>query len=253
MQFVYEKNKKSHRYYIAFYRIQRKRTAFVVSVGLLFMKTYLIQDGEYYKIGRAFDVNKRLCNLTCSNIRLKIVSFGYADIEYDLHKIFEKKRIKREWFCLNDADVSFIINKFGNPNEDELEYKDFVIDFGEYKGRYLISMITEYEINYIKTLLLQENKCPFYRHWFDNHLRYINIIRPHKFYKDMSIINKEIISLEQSLNEKQKIELLIKIGSSLNLKTIKDYASSNKITYNGAKKCRKPVELFGVKFIIDNN
>jgi hypothetical protein len=38
----------------------------------------------------------------------------------------------------------------------------------------------------------------------------------------------------------------------LNLKTISKYANDNKLSYPGAKKCRKPIELFGVKFIIDN-
>lgn len=215
------------------------------------MKTYLIQDGEYYKIGKTFDVNKRLSDLICSNIRLRVVSFGYKDIEYKLHQIFDKKRIKREWFELDENDIQFIINEFGNPSEDELEYKDYVIDFGKYENRYLTSMVTEYEISYIKRLLFRENKCPFYRHWYENHLRYINIITPSKFYKNTDKLNKEIVSLEQSMDKNQKIELLKKLGRELNLTKVKDYAKSNNLSYNGAKKCRNPITLFGIKFISD--
>jgi hypothetical protein len=39
---------------------------------------------------------------------------------------------------------------------------------------------------------------------------------------------------------------------TLNLKTISDYAKENNLSYNGVKKCRENVEIFNVKFVIDN-
>jgi len=41
-------------------------------------------------------------------------------------------------------------------------------------------------------------------------------------------------------------------GAFLNLQTIADYARSQNISYNGAKHHRQVHQLFGVKFIIDN-
>jgi len=48
------------------------------------------------------------------------------------------------------------------------------------------------------------------------------------------------------------VQLIELVGGFLNLQTIPDYAKRNKISYNGAKKFRKVVEIFGVKFVVDN-
>ena len=48
------------------------------------------------------------------------------------------------------------------------------------------------------------------------------------------------------------VQLIELAGMYLNIKTIPDYAKDQKITYNGAKKRQEPTEIFGVKFIIDN-
>jgi hypothetical protein len=51
------------------------------------------------------------------------------------------------------------------------------------------------------------------------------------------------------------IELIKLCGDHLNLETIPDYAKRNNISYPGAckdSKYRKNIELFNVKFIIDN-
>jgi hypothetical protein len=41
-------------------------------------------------------------------------------------------------------------------------------------------------------------------------------------------------------------------GKYLNLQTISNYAKNNGKSYNGVKKFRQKINLFGVKFIIDN-
>ena len=48
------------------------------------------------------------------------------------------------------------------------------------------------------------------------------------------------------------VQLIELSGAFLNLKTIPDYCKATGISYNGAKKCRNVKEIFGVKFIIDN-
>lgn len=64
-------------------------------------------------------------------------------------------------------------------------------------------------------------------------------------------LNKRIISGE--LSNDDLIKIIELCGSYLNIQTISDYAKSNDISYNGAKKFRNNIELFGVKFIIEND
>lgn len=55
------------------------------------------------------------------------------------------------------------------------------------------------------------------------------------------------------LNNDTLVQLIEQAGSYLNLKTIPDYAKENNMSYNGVKNNRKIVELFKVKFVIDND
>lgn len=48
------------------------------------------------------------------------------------------------------------------------------------------------------------------------------------------------------------VQLIELSGGYLNLTTIPNYARSRKLSYNGVKKCRRVVEIFKVKFVIDN-
>ena len=55
-----------------------------------------------------------------------------------------------------------------------------------------------------------------------------------------------------SLSNDDLITIIKTCGSCLNLRTISDYAKNNNISYNSAKNFRSNAELFGAKFIIDN-
>lgn len=70
----------------------------------------------------------------------------------------------------------------------------------------------------------------------------INVICEH--------LSKRIMADE--LSNDDMVQLIEHIGAYLNLSTVADYAKSNGISYNGAKKFRKVVKIFNVKFIIDN-
>lgn len=63
-------------------------------------------------------------------------------------------------------------------------------------------------------------------------------------------LGKRIESGELKNND--LVQIIELCGNYLNLQTISDYAKENGISYNGAKKFRNPIEIFGVKFIIDN-
>ena len=57
------------------------------------------------------------------------------------------------------------------------------------------------------------------------------------------------------LDNQDMVELIQLLGDFLNLKTIPDFAAANMISYQGASKptkTRKKVNLFNVKFVIDN-
>ena len=57
-------------------------------------------------------------------------------------------------------------------------------------------------------------------------------------------------------NQNPSVDFLVQIielsGSHLNLETISDYCRRTGMSYNGAKNHRQIIELFGVKYIIDN-
>jgi len=48
------------------------------------------------------------------------------------------------------------------------------------------------------------------------------------------------------------VQIIEQCGSFLNLKTIPAYANESGMSYNGVKKFREIKEIFGVKFVIDN-
>lgn len=54
------------------------------------------------------------------------------------------------------------------------------------------------------------------------------------------------------LSNEDVVQIIEHLGQYLNLKTISAYSAKHGISYNGAKKHRQNVTIFGVKFIIDN-
>lgn len=57
---------------------------------------------------------------------------------------------------------------------------------------------------------------------------------------------------KDELDNESLVQIIEHCGGYLNLQTISDYAKRNNLSYNGVKKCRQVKELFGVKFVIDN-
>lgn len=57
---------------------------------------------------------------------------------------------------------------------------------------------------------------------------------------------------EGKLDNDSLVQLIEVSAKYLNLKTIAEYAKSNKLSYNGAKNYRKTILISKVKFIIDN-
>lgn len=68
--------------------------------------------------------------------------------------------------------------------------------------------------------------------------------------KLLSFISEKFIS--EKLDNNSLVQIIELCGGFLNLQTISEYARQNKLSYNGAKKFRKVIDVFGVKMILDN-
>ena len=145
--------------------------------------TYLIYDGEIYKIGQSKDPKKRLAQLATANPKVELLAYVNSDkvSEKYLHKVFGSRRLflpngkRSEWFDLKIEDLAYIrqlmetgeekIGKGIVPTSGSfqarlhgLNYWDnrvksnhkWVIKFGKYKGRKLVSMQTDEEIDYLR-------------------------------------------------------------------------------------------------------
>lgn len=88
-------------------------------------KTYIVKNSNnsLYKIGKTTqDVSERVKQwefLACANIDETIII--EKDVELELHKIFENKRIKGEWFELSSNDIEYIKIKYLNYTEEDFE------------------------------------------------------------------------------------------------------------------------------------
>lgn len=73
---------------------------------------YVVKMGDFYKIGTSKRPNERLKEFTKLPFELESVIceciFGYQDIEMELHQKFYGKRVRGEWFLLNENDLEFI-------------------------------------------------------------------------------------------------------------------------------------------------
>jgi hypothetical protein len=70
--------------------------------------------------------------------------------------------------------------------------------------------------------------------------------------KDKLLINIHKGMDNNMLSNNDLVQIIELCGLYLNLSTIPEYAKKNNISYNGVKKFRENVKLFGVKFVIDN-
>lgn len=75
---------------------------------------YLINAGEFYKIGISRNVDRRITQLsTIPPFDVTLVCIIETDdmlgLENKLHTMFSEKRVNGEWFTLSDEDVNYII------------------------------------------------------------------------------------------------------------------------------------------------
>lgn len=72
------------------------------------MITYIIESQGFYKIGKTKNISTRLKCFNTHCFNFKLIKIIYKDIESLLHLVFAEKRVKLEWFNLDDEDLLFI-------------------------------------------------------------------------------------------------------------------------------------------------
>jgi hypothetical protein len=72
---------------------------------------YLIQIGNFYKIGKTKDIKSRIMsyNTHNPNDKIEILKYvlleNYGQIELDLHRKYKANRVKNEWFNFNNKEL----------------------------------------------------------------------------------------------------------------------------------------------------
>ena len=68
--------------------------------------TYLMCDGNLYKIGKSRDPEKRVKEIKTANPYAELVCYGSGVTEKYLHILFFQKRKRGEWFNLSESDLN---------------------------------------------------------------------------------------------------------------------------------------------------
>jgi len=84
---------------------------------------YFVRSGKFIKIGTSIDPNKRLGSLQTANpnkLKVRAVLNGGYKTEIGLHQLFEKSRIRGEWFRLTEEITWYIIAIQHNPDVNNI-------------------------------------------------------------------------------------------------------------------------------------
>lgn len=139
--------------------------------------TYLVYDGEHYKIGKATDVKKRVSDLRVANPSCQLISSSSFIPEKFMHEVFDQFNVAGEWFDLDDKNLllakkllsiesrgeanvtmRFILARMKSHRRPDIynilsdNYMKYIIPFGKYKGRLLHSMLLIEELSYLEWL-----------------------------------------------------------------------------------------------------
>jgi hypothetical protein len=88
--------------------------------------TYLMFDGNLYKIGQTKDIKARLSAMYTASPYIQLIGYSDKITEKELHNAFSQYRVKLEWFNLFDCQVDDILHSFKTgriTTHDYLWYK----------------------------------------------------------------------------------------------------------------------------------
>jgi prophage antirepressor-like protein len=83
--------------------------------SIINLKTYIMYDenSNLYKIGVSKNPKQRESTLSSQIPKIKIILFLDRNIEKLLHKLFENKRVRGEWFKLDSDDIISLVCDYG--------------------------------------------------------------------------------------------------------------------------------------------
>lgn len=126
---------------------------------------YLIFDGNYYKIGKSKDPEKRLKSIKTGNANAVLICYANERIinEKQLHTIYFNYRVNGEWFDLNQKQIDNIILLMKDKKDENLinqtvkmqttrqkrikNKAKFIMPYGKYKG---VNIEDIEDINYLQ-------------------------------------------------------------------------------------------------------
>jgi len=95
------------------------------------MKTYLMYDGKYFKIGKSNNPEKRLSQIKTANPDCMILKTSNKNIEEYLHKKYIKHRYKGEWFWITKSKIiSELLSEF---DVEHLSLREFIRSLSNYR------------------------------------------------------------------------------------------------------------------------
>ncbi len=217
--------------------------------------TYLMYDGNYYKIGESVNPKERLNSLKTANPSVKLLCYSKNVSEKEMHKLFKPYRYLGEWFMFDSIQANRIISliETGKDNVDSINFlkelkekeelkkkedfdnliNSYKISFGKHHGRLIIDMVNDYRDieycqwyyynclnNYEGTMKLKDNYLAF--KWVDD--KYRGRIQSLK--KQHELLRKYFSGEEISkINDYQKKILFLIYESENNILTQKERQS----------------------------
>jgi len=84
---------------------------------------YVVEGGGYYKIGLSNDVDRRLTQLAVQPpFELTVIHIIETDdmfgLEAELHEVFTDKRVRGEWFELDEEDIEWLLTTYEGARHD---------------------------------------------------------------------------------------------------------------------------------------
>lgn len=78
------------------------------------VRTYIIRDTHTLnvKIGRSTNPYFRLNQLKVANPNLQMVCISNKNCELEIHRLYKKYKVGREWFQIPESEIKKIINQF---------------------------------------------------------------------------------------------------------------------------------------------
>jgi hypothetical protein len=76
------------------------------------MKTYLMFDGNLYKIGKSNNPEKRLKQLKTANPNIQLLAITEKITEDFLHNQFNEYRVTGEWFLFDEVNLKQVLSYF---------------------------------------------------------------------------------------------------------------------------------------------